>query len=234
MSVGRPYYHHANVYRDRNLTKSENMARKTYNNDAQKYARINRTFLQDIHPPPPSPFNVNRNGECFTFTSSYVPFSPDAGYDNVFLYDNQSYVNENKLENGQRPRALSFSESQELAPKKNGRSIRDRNRRRQSYNPRAYVDSSSSESECTSLGSVDLDWRRRKRMSRLSASNSSIRSEMLARNRMNPQYLRPEYPGSAKALGRSPPPSSSILSGLSPTSVSRCQRQNASSSDSSI
>lgn len=218
------------------MTKSESMARKTYKND-HKYQRNQHAILQDIHPPPPSPFNVNRNGECFTFSSNqYEPLTPETGYDNVFVYDNQSYVNE-KLEkfDSTRPRALSFSDSQEIVPKKNGRSIKDRNRRRQSYNPRAYADSSSSESECTSIGSVDLDWRRRRRMSRLSASNSSIRSEIMARNRINPHYLKPDYPSSAKIMGRSPPPSNSILSGLSPTSVARCQRQNeSSSSDSSI
>lgn len=217
-----PYYQIN--YRDRTLTKSENLARKTYNR-----CERNRSFLHDVHPPPPSPFNnVNRNGDCFTFPTAYEStYTPELGYDNVFSCRNTKCVPDN------RPRALSFSDTAEGVPKK-GRSIRDRNRRRQSYNPRAY-ESSSSDSECNSLGSVDLDWRRRKRLSRLSTSNSSIRSEMINRNRVNPHYLKPEF-NSGKILGRSPPPSNSILSGLSPTTVSRCQRQNeeSTSSDSSL
>lgn len=236
LSISSPYYHHNNrTYRDRTLTKSESMTRKTYD---FKYPRCdrNRSFLHEIHPPPPSPFNINRNGECFTFhPNSYEPhYTPDIAYDNVFIYNNPFETNE-KEDLSSRPRALSFSDSQEAVPKKTGRSIRDRNRRRQSYNPQAYVESSSSDSDCTSIGSVDLDWRRRRRLSRLSASNSSIRSEMIMRNRANSHYLKPEFPVGSRVLGRSPPPSNSILSGLSPTSVARCQRQNeSSSSDSSL
>lgn len=234
-----PFYHHNNhMYRDRTLTKSENMSRKTYTNDF-KYQRAerNRSFLDEIHPPPPSPFNVNRNGDCFTFhPNSYeANYTPDIPYNNIYVYDNNPFEINEKEDISSRPRALSFSDSQENVPKKSGKSIRDRNRRRQSYNPQAYAETSSSESDCTSLGSVDLDWRRRRRLSRLSASNSSIRSEMIMRNRSNCHYLKPEFPTGLKSLGRSPPPSNSILSGLSPTSVSRCQRQNeSSSSDSSL
>lgn len=133
----------------------------------------------------------------------------------------------------QRPRTLSFSESQGNGVR-NGRSIRDRNRRRQSYNPKAY-ESSSSDSDCISVGSVDCEWRRRRRLSRLSASNSSIRSEMCKRTVIstNP-FLKPNFP--IKMAGRSPPPSNSVLSGLSPTSAARCQLRstNSSSSDSSL
>lgn len=201
------------------MTKSENMARKSYS-----YSR-NRSFLFDARPPPPAPFN--RNGDCFAF--NYEP-------PRVYARTNP-FIDEALLEvESNRPRALSFSETQELIPvvrktSVKSRSIRDRNRRRQSYNPRAY-ESSSSESECASLGSADLDWRRKKRLSRLSASNSSIRSEMVGR--VSAHYLKPDFGG--KALGRSPPPSNSILSGLSPTTVTRCQRQNegSSSSDSSL
>lgn len=113
--------------------------------------------------------------------------------------------------------------------RKTGRSIRDRNRRRQSYNPRVY-DSSSSDSECASYGSADADWRRRRRLSNLSMSNGSIRSEMSGRA----IFLKPETAGN-KSLGRSPPPSNTILSGLSPTTVARClPHSNSSSSDSDL
>lgn len=162
-------------------------------------------------------------------------------------YDNASYRMDELYAKNQaalaqdecRHRALSFSSSRDAngiahAPKRSGRSVRDRNRRRRSYNPNAYAaETSSSESECASIGSVDAsDWRRRsRRLSSLSASNTSIRSDLAKRGR---SYLRPESL-SGKMLGRSPPPSSTILSGLSPTSVSRLQRNSASSSsDSSL
>lgn len=221
------------------LTKSENLTRKTYNNSNNRYDR-NRSVLYDVRPPPPSPFN--RNGDCFTFSNyDQTSYTQELGYDNVYSQGNP-FINDNDERKGNiennRPRALSFSETPEIVPIKKpsgkSKSIRDRNRRRQSYNPRAY-ESSSSDSDCTSLGSVDLDWRRRKRLGRLSTSNSSIRSELIGRCRLNPHYLKPDYNG-CKALGRSPPPSNSILSGLSPTTVSRCQRQNdeSTSSDSSL
>ncbi|XP_022905182.1 activated Cdc42 kinase-like isoform X3 [Onthophagus taurus] len=228
---------HHYYYRDRNITKSENMVRKTYNSD-----RFD-SFLHDVRPPPPSPFNV-RNGEICddrqtTFHDYEKSYTPVEAYDNVFVYDNHTYVNE-PVDSINRPRALSFSDSQETVPKKSsGRSIRDRNRRRQSYNPRAYCDSSSSDSaDCASLGSVDHDWRRKRRLNRLSTSNSSIRSEMVTvsnRARVS-RFLKPDC-CSAKILGKSPPPSNSILSGLSPTSVSRVHPHKddlCSSSDSSL
>ncbi|XP_017772695.1 PREDICTED: tyrosine-protein kinase PR2 isoform X3 [Nicrophorus vespilloides] len=227
-------FYPSQIYRDRTLTKSESMARKTYKND-NKFNRFERngSFLHDIRPPPPSPFN-SRNGADGIFLNEYYDqaYTPIETYDNVFVYDN-SFPNETPtFAETTRPRAMSYSESQEILPNKksSGKSIRDRNRRRQSYNPQAYAQSSSSESDCTSLGSVDLDWRRRKRLSRLSASNSSIRSEMVIRSR---NFLKPDLVG--KILGRSPPPSNSILSGLSPTSVARLQNHNVNtSSDSSI
>ncbi|XP_065163057.1 activated Cdc42 kinase-like isoform X2 [Atheta coriaria] len=241
MSIDHMSMYPSHIYRDRTLTKSEGMARKTYKNDSIRSSRFNannRAFLLDVQPPPPSPFN-NRNNdperdrmfeERYTYEQTYTPIG---GYDNVFVYDNHRY--DNFID--PRPRAMSYSESQEIMPNKKtmGKSIRDRNRRRQSYNPQAYAQSSSSESDCTSLGSVDLDWRRRKRLSRLSASNSSIRSEMVIRSRncIAAHLLKPDFAG--KILGRSPPPSNSALSGLSPTSASRLQNhEDESSSDSSL
>lgn len=231
MSIRDIYYQNQSY-----LTKSENLTRKTYNNSNNRYDR-NRSVLYDVRPPPPSPFN--RNGDCFTFTNYDQTYTPDLRYDHIYSQGNP-FIDDVDLVKGNiennRPRALSFSETPEIVPikKPKSKSIRDRNRRRQSYNPRAY-ESSSSESDCTSLGSADLDWRKKKRLGRLSTSNSSIRSELIGRCRLNAHYLKPDYNGS-KALGRSPPPSNSILSGLSPTTVSRCQRQNeeSSSSDSSL
>lgn len=211
------------------LTKSENLTRKNYNQSNNRYDR-NR-ILYDARPPPPSPFN--RNGDFFTFDNYEQSYDNDLSYnytrDNPFI---------DKITEDNRPRAMSFTtDNHEIVTttkKPKSRSIRDRNRRRQSYNPRAY-ESSSSDSDCTSLGSADLDWRRRKRLGRLSNSNSSIRSELIGRCRMNPHYLKPDFNNGGKTLGRSPPPSNSILSGLSPTTVTRCQRQNDStSSDSSL
>lgn len=160
--------------------------------------------------------------------TSYIYYKTDVVDNND--YDNDTMIKPNFFE---RPRTLSFSEMQEPFRKRNGRSIRDRNRRRQSYNPKAY-ESSSSDSDCisnVSIGSVDFEWRRRRRLSRLTGSNSSIRSEMIKRS-TNP-FLKPGF--SVKMIGKSPPPSNSALSGLSPTSVARCKRSSHStSSDSSI
>lgn len=243
MSMGSRYYAHQ--YRDRTLTKSENMTRKTYTNEVKFANRLDNSFLHEIRPPPPSPFNVRseeaRDQRKSSFGDYGKSYTPVEAYDNVFVYDNHTYVNEtlpgSTFSDVTRPRALSFSDSQDGVPKKSGhgKSIRDRNRRRQSYNPRAYLESSSSDSDCTSVGSVDLDWRRRKRLNRLSTSNSSIRSEMTPRTwGASSRFLKPDC--GYKILGKSPPPSSSILSGLSPTSVARVQRKEAasSSSDSSL
>lgn len=147
-------------------------------------------------------------------------YEPESSYENTCIYDRGNY----------RQRALSFSDTPHMPqPRKTGRSIRDRNRRRQSYNPHVY-DSSSSDSECASYGSADADWRRRRRLSSLSVSNSSIRSEINRR----PNFLRPESAGN-KSLGRSPPPSNTILSGLSPTTAARCAlHSDSTSSDSDI
>lgn len=176
------------------------------------------SMARKIYDPRYPSFYHNANGSEYLETS-YIYYKTD----NVF---------EDRPQNDfERPRTLSFNGTVDNAPKKNGRSIRDRNRRRQSYNPKAY-ESSSSESDCVSVGSVDFDWRRRRRLSRLSTSNSSIRSEMCKRS-TNP-FLKPNF-SSAKMMGRSPPPSSSILSGLSPTSAARCQRtSNSTTSDSSL
>ena len=221
-------------YRDRTLTKSENMTRKTYGNES-KYKYERDECLYDAQPAPPSPFNV-RNSELHMFRNYDRAHTPVETYDNVFTYDTHDvYLNnhDDVNEAAVRRRALSFSDSQEVAPKKNIKSIRDRNRRRQSYNPRAYADYSSSDSDCTSLGSTDGDWRRRnKRLGRLTSSNSSIKSEFVSRHRGVGHFLKPE---ANKTLGRSPPPCSSILSGLSPTSASRVSHTNNSpSSDSSL
>ncbi|CAG9814391.1 unnamed protein product [Phaedon cochleariae] len=113
-----------------------------------------------------------------------------------------------------RPRTLSFNEAREPFKRSSRRSIRDRNRRRQSYNPIAY-ESSSSDSDCVSACSVDLDWSRRRRLSKLAGSTISVRSEMV-RKVTNP-FLKPGF--NVKVTGKSPPPSNSVLSGLSPTSL---------------
>lgn len=211
----RPHAH----YRDRTLIKSESMSRKTYNDS--RYVDSNRKFLNRDKVP------FNANGSQY-FETSYIYYKTDILDDNFRKLENQQIGGKEFFE---RPRTLSFSETQEPFRKRNGRSIRDRNRRRQSYNPRAY-ESSSSDSDCISVGSADFDWRRRRRFSRLTSSNSSIRSEMIKRS-TNP-FLKPSS-FNAKSMGRSPPPSNSVLSGLSPTSVSRCQRSsNSTSSDSSL
>lgn len=212
------------AYRDRTLTKSENMARKTY--DPRFRNEHNRDFSDQVGVP-----SLNFNAPKF-IEASYVYYKTDNIMDNGFNHRVSEKKSEYAIDNF-RQRTLSYSDTIQDGnfPRRNGRSIRDRNRRRQSYNPRAY-DSSSSDSDCISVGSVDLDWRRRKRLSRHSGSNSSIRSEMVKKS-TNP-FLKPNF--SLKMMGRSPPPSNSILSGLSPTSVSRCQKlsSNTSSSDSSL
>lgn len=188
------------------------------------------------------------------FTPAGFEFSEQFAYENggSFPQDINTYhltnsIPENSVPHCTRPRAMSFSDTRVEVPKKPGKSIRDRNLRRQSYNPRVY-ESSSSDSECTSLGSAvhsDLELRRRRRTSssaasRLSTSNSSIRSELISqggrircgRIRTN-QYLKPDSSGAIK-MGKSPPPSQSVLSGLSPTTVARWQHNSNSSSDSSL
>lgn len=155
------------------------------------------------------------------FEPPFPVYDPESSYENAYAYENDC--------RDHRQRALSFSDAPHFTqPRKSGRSIRDRNRRRQSYNPHVY-DSSSSDTECGSVGSVDVDWRRRRRLSSLSMSNSSIRSEMNRRS----NFLKPEMAGINKGLGRSPPPSSTILSGLSPTTAARCQLQSDSTSSGS-
>ncbi|KAJ3654313.1 hypothetical protein Zmor_013508 [Zophobas morio] len=219
------YYRPQMQYRDRTLTKSENMARKTYSAEPRFPTH---GFFRD--PLPPEPVGYNANGSQY-FETSYIYYKTDNVFDGSFDKDLKYERQTVKKDFFERPRTLSFSDTQENIPRKNGRSIRDRNRRRQSYNPKAY-ESSSSDSDCISVGSVDLDWRRRRRLSRLSASNSSIRSEMCKRS-TNP-FLKPNF--GSKVMGRSPPPSNSILSGLSPTSAARCQQRssNSTSSDSSL
>lgn len=197
--------------------------------------------------------------EGFDFDSAFVPIGFEFAHEHYpcenggsFPQDINSYrltnsIPENSVSSLSRPRALSFSDTRVEVPKKTGKSIRDRNLRRQSYNPRVY-ESSSSESECTSLSSAvhsDMELRRRRRtsssaVSRLSTSNSSIRSELTTQaNRMrhsrarHNQYLKPDISGVAK-MGKSPPPSQSVLSGLSPTTVSRWQHDSDTSSDSSL
>lgn len=193
----------------------------------------------------------------YGFDSTFVPI--EYGYNEQYNFENGgSYpqdintyhltnsIPEDSVSNSTRPRALSFSDTRVEVPKKSGKSIRDRNLRRQSYNPQTY-ESSSSDSECTSLGSAvhsDLELRRRRRTSsaasRLSTSNSSIRSELISqggrircgRIRSN-QYLKPDITSAVK-MGKSPPPSQSVLSGLSPTTVARWQHDSDTSSDSSL
>lgn len=214
------YYRPHIQYRDRTLIKSESMSRKTYN-DPRYRLDSNRKFYRENIP-------FNANGSQY-FETSYIYYKTDILDDNFQKVHIENQPDKPK-DFFERPRTLSFSETQEPFKKRNGRSIKDRNRRRQSYNPRAY-ESSSSDSDCISVGSADLDWRRRRRFSRLTSSNSSIRSEMIKRS-TNP-FLKPSF--NVKAMGRSPPPSNSILSGLSPTSVTRCQRSsNSTSSDSSL
>lgn len=198
-------------YRDRTLTKSESMARKTY--------RDPRCRLENFYRQKTVPYD----DQAQFLETSYIYHKTDV-YNG---YDNNAMI---KVDFFDRPRTLSFSDMQTPLRKRNGRSIRDRNRRRQSYNPKAY-ETSSSESDCVSVGSADFEWRRRKRLSRLTGSNTSIRSEMVKRS-TNP-FLKPGF--SVKMMGKSPPPSNSALSGLSPTSVSRCKRSsNSTSSDSSL
>lgn len=188
------------------------MTRKTYNDP--RYRLDN--FYQHK--------NVPYDDEPQYLETSYVYYKTDR-LDNG--YDNNVTIKPDFFD---RPRTLSFTEMQEPFRKRNGRSIRDRNRRRQSYNPKAY-ESSSSDSDCFSIGSADFEWRRRRRLSRLTGSNSSIRSEMIKKS-TNP-FLKPGF--SLKMMGKSPPPSNSALSGLSPTSVARLKRSsNSTSSDSSI
>ncbi|KAK9879560.1 hypothetical protein WA026_006629 [Henosepilachna vigintioctopunctata] len=226
-SIRRPGF----SYRDRTLTKSENMVRKTY--DPRSRNGRNSDFAEGgIR----EPSNVNYKSPQQFIETSYIYYKTDQLIEDGGHFDLAKCGNKGdfNVEVGFRPRTLSYSETTQEGgnfPRRNGRTIRDRNKRRQSYNPRAY-ESSSSESDCISAGSVDFDWRRRRRLSRHSGSNSSVRSEMIKKS-TNP-FLKPNF--SLKMMGRSPPPSNSILSGLSPTSVSRCQQlsSNSSSSDSSL
>lgn len=204
----------------RDLTKSEGVTRKSYCNSGpfRRDTRESQSFRESHSAR--KPFNPNSSQY---FESSYVFYKRGSMDD-----PRMPTIEDNHFRN--RPRILSFSSVRENIPKKSSRSIKERNRRRQSYNPQAF-ESSSSETDCVSLGSVDFNWSRRKRLSKFSTSNSSVRSEMIKKS-TNP-FLKPQ--SSLKLLGRSPPPSSSILSGLSPTSVSRCKKlANSSSSDSSL
>lgn len=203
LSFEDAYYRPRTQYLDRTLTKSESMTRKSYAD-----SRYPKNYHENIP--------IYNGGSLFEASYVYYKTEVDKNLDDSYY---------------ERPRTLSFSETQEAYRKRNGRSIKDRNRRRQSYNPKAY-ESSSSESDCISIGSVDLDSRRRRRLSRLTKSNTSIRSESMRRS-TNP-FLKPGL-SNAKMMGRSPPPSNSILSGLSPTSVARLQKSSHStSSDSSL
>lgn len=215
---------------DRSLTKSESMSRKTYSNVHKQKLERNHSFAHDPRVFPIS-YDASRT------TRYYEPPFPvfDAAYGFEPTYSTLTYNSGicqgqsfDPFYNFPRQRTFSLSDNQDIVPKRSGRSIRDRNRRRQSYNPKAYEESSSSESECMSFGSADIDWRRRKR---LSISNSSIRSDVGRRNRGN--FLKPEQV-SGKLFGKSPPPSSTVLSGLSPTSAARVARHLDSSSDSSL
>lgn len=206
--------------RNRDLTKSEGVTRKIYANAGpfRRDSRESQSF-RESHACR-RPFHMNSSQY---FETSYVYYKRDSMDDPLIRAAEEKHIYE-------RPRILSFSDMHEHIPRKNSRSIKERNRRRQSYNPQAY-ESSSSESDCISVGSVDFDWRRRRRLSKFSTSNSSIRSEMIKKS-TNP-FLKPQF--SLKLMGRSPPPSNSILSGLSPTSVSRCKKlSDSSSSDSSL
>lgn len=199
----------AHQYRDKTLTKSESLVRKTYPKRPVRPDYSNNRFA--------GPIAYNDGG---AFYGNY-------GGD-IFVYDNRPYVDETGL-------CANHSETQESMQRKAVKTMRERNRRRQSYNPQAYAaGGSSSDSDCMSVGSVDLDWHRRRRLSRHSNSNGSIRSELGARARMGGQFLRPDvFAGGAAGKGRSPPPSNSMLSGLSPTTAAR-KRRSDSSSDSSL
>lgn len=246
LSLGQTLYTPLD-YRDRTLTKSESMSRKTYTSELKRRLSHNRAFYRDPLSPPRISYPMTHNRLYFNDRQTHLyqtngyreVFTPEINYDDVFVYDNHSYVEEPRgiLENSadltnNRPRTLSFN-SQENLPKKCGKTVRERNLRRQSYNPQAYADTSSSDSDCMSLGSVDLDWRRRRRLRRMSTSNSSIRSELGIHGRVGVQFLKPEMlAANIGKGGRSPPPSNSMLSGLSPTTAAR-KRQSDSSSGSS-
>lgn len=234
-----PSKHH-----NRTLTKSECMARKTYSSNHQKRLGHNRPFYSDPLTPPHNSYQSSRafydnHRDLFPFNDYRNPFTPNINRDDdVFVYDNYSYSHDNGkfLENNVNviddlPPTFSFTNSQDSVQKKTGKTVRERNRRRQSYNPQAYADTSSSDSDCMSLGSVDLDWRRRRRLRRMSTSNSSIRSELTNQARLGVQFLKPEILAANNLKGKSPPPSSSLLSGLSPTTAAR-KRQSDSLSDS--
>lgn len=200
------YMYTPSYHPDRCIPRSECMSRKTYSN-------FHRAC------PATSSFSIRK--KINYLESPFPVYDPESSYENAYDYENSGA--------NHRPRALSFSDTPHLThPRKSGKSIRDRNRRRQSYNPRVY-DSSSSDTECESIGSVDFDWRRRRRLSSFSLSNGSIRSEM---NRKS-NFLKPEVAASNRGLGRSPPPSSTVLSGLSPTTVARCLPHSDSSSSNS-
>lgn len=192
---------------DRCISRSECMSRKTYSS-------FHRTR------PVLSPLDMKPRVDYFE--PPFPVYEPESSYENTYDYEHE--------EINRRQRTLSFSDTNRVPQlRKSSKSVRERNRRRQSYNTRVY-DSSSSDTECGSIGSADVDWRRRRRLSSLSVSNSSIRSEMIRR----PNYLKPESAGSIKGLlGRSPPPSSTILSGLSPTTAARYPAHSDSSSSSS-
>ncbi|XP_060517637.1 activated Cdc42 kinase-like isoform X2 [Cylas formicarius] len=200
-------YYHPLPYKNIAIPKSEGVTRKTYASECR----------------------FHRNATSQSFRSTYRPFP---GNQTRYVEHSYVYYKSDAVDDAQnyfpRPRNLSYSDVHDALPRRHSRSVRERNRRRQSYNPKAY-ESSSSSSDCVSVGSVDLEWRR-KRTPRLSGSNASIRSEMVKRS-TNP-FLKPQF--SLKLTGRSPPPSSSVLSGLSPTSASRKKLSNSSSTDSSL
>ncbi|KAJ8956876.1 hypothetical protein NQ318_014292 [Aromia moschata] len=185
LSFEENYYRPHVQYRDRTLIKSESMTRKTYHEPRCRLETNKKLYREN--------FPYHGNGSQYLETS-YVYYKTDTigGFDKAG--DRAA-----KSRECERPRTSSFSETQEAFRKRNGRSVKDRNRRRQSYNPRAY-ESSSSESDCVSVGSADFDWRRRRRLSRLSASNGSIRSEMIKRS-TNP-FLKPSF--NVKMMGEIP------------------------------
>lgn len=205
-------------YRDRTLTKSESLVRKSYAHPKRSgYPGCDAEYSNRFRAP-----NVYNDGTFYN------------NFGDIFVYENHSYIDEAGIYINNYDDLEMQSNSQENLQRRAVKTARERNLRRQSYNPQAYAEGSSSDSDCMSLGSVDLDWRRRRRLSRHSNSNSSIRSEMAARVRMSGQFLRPDiFVGGAVTKGRSPPPSNSMLSGLSPTTAAR-KRRSDSSSDSSL
>lgn len=260
-------YNYSPQYLDRNMTKSDSMSRKIYTfSDKIKhhgYLHNSGNYMRSPVTNPPfwkdqftsDTYNLNNVRPHSQMSQKNMQLEqrlPETAY----VYDNNCSDSQDAngfpanppvpVTDSSRPRALSFTGNRVEAPRKLGKSIRDRNLRRQSYNPRV-VESSSSESECTSLSSAvhsDLELRRRRytsnsTVSRLSTSNSSIRSDLLAQTKMrcsrskSSQFLKPDMSGSIK-MSKSPPPSQNALSGLSPTTAARWQHDSDTSSDSSL